>query len=96
MGQTLFAGVITVFGSRAHAGASESLRLWFCCDRWPEASVAGGLTRHGDGTWTHFGARDGLPGDYVSDVFFDSAGAMYVLTRTGLAVRSGDRFRADA
>ncbi len=67
--------------------------LWFCCDRWPRASVKAGLTGFKNGSWVHYGVEEGLPDDYVSDVFFESTGTMFVLTRSGLAQLEGQRFR---
>lgn len=68
--------------------------LYFCCDRWPEAEVDAGLTRLADGRWTTWRSADGLPSDYVSDVFEASDGRLFVLTNRGLALFSDGAFRA--
>lgn len=65
--------------------------LWFCCDRWPDFAVSGGLTRLKDGEWTTWTEADGLPSDYVQDFYEDSAGRRFVLTDRGLAQLEGDR-----
>jgi signal transduction histidine kinase len=67
--------------------------VWFCCDQWPPSRVQSGLARYRDGEWKSWGASDGLPSDYVSDVFRDSHGRHFVLTREGLAEFDGDRLR---
>jgi len=66
--------------------------LWFCCDRWPDPNVTSGLSRLEAGEWTTFGIESGLPSDYVSDVFRDSRGNVFVLTSSGLAQLDGSRF----
>ena len=55
--------------------------------------MSAGLSRLAGERWQHFGVDDGLPVDYVSDVFFGSTGEHFVLTRAGLAVGADDRFR---
>jgi ligand-binding sensor domain-containing protein/two-component sensor histidine kinase len=67
--------------------------VWFCCDQWPPANVPAGLTRYRDGTWKTWRAADGLPSDYVSDVYRDGQGRHWVMTRRGLALFDGDRLR---
>ena len=59
--------------------------LWFACDHWPPGDVSAGLTRYRDGSWKSWHVADGLPSDYVSDVFRDSSGSHFILTRRGLA-----------
>jgi ligand-binding sensor domain-containing protein/two-component sensor histidine kinase len=59
--------------------------LWFACDRWPPGDVRAGLTRYRNGVWKSWRAEDGLPSDYVSDIFLDSRGHHFILTRNGLA-----------
>lgn len=66
--------------------------LWFCSDRWPNAEVDAGLTRLQDGEWRSWGEADGLPSDYVSDVFEAADGRRFVLTDSGLARFDGDGF----
>jgi len=58
--------------------------LWFACDHWPPRDVSAGLTRYRDGVWNSWQIADGLPSDYVSDVFRDSSGSHFILTRRGL------------
>jgi len=80
-------------GSEAHLAGPRVRRivedpdgtLWFACDRWPPSDVPAGLTRYRDGGWKSWRVEDGLPSDYVSDVFRDGSGRHYVLTRSGLA-----------
>ncbi|MEW6236337.1 MAG: PAS domain S-box protein [Candidatus Omnitrophota bacterium] len=64
--------------------------LWFCCDRWPDASVTGGLSSLHNGIWTVYGEKDGLPSDHVMDYFRDSKGRQFVLTLKGLAQKEGE------
>jgi len=59
--------------------------LWFACDRWPPGDVQAGLTRYQNGAWKTWRTEDGLPSDYVSDIFPDSRGNHFILTRSGLA-----------
>ncbi len=67
--------------------------LWFCCDQWPNPEFPAGLTRMRDGEFTTWRSGDGLPSDYVSDYFRDSAGRQFVLTNRGLAQFDGNTFR---
>jgi len=67
--------------------------VWFCCDQWPPSRIRSGLARYRAGSWDTWGSADGLPSDYVSDVFRDSRGEQFVLTRRGLAAFEGDRLR---
>jgi len=86
-------------GSEAHLAGPSVRRivedpdgtLWFCCDQWPPSDVQAGLTRYRDGTWNSWRSADGLPSDYVSDVFRDEQGRHFVLTRRGLARFDGER-----
>jgi len=64
---------------------------WFCCDQWPDPGVPSGLTRLRGGEWKSFGTADGLPSDYVQDVFVDSRDERFVLTDAGLAQFRGER-----
>ncbi len=68
--------------------------LWFCCDRWPDAGVSGGLTQLKNGAFHSFGMVDGLPDDHVLNLFEQSRapGRLVVLTGGGPAVRSGERW----
>jgi signal transduction histidine kinase/ligand-binding sensor domain-containing protein/ActR/RegA family two-component response regulator len=59
--------------------------LWFCCDRWPDPEIQGGLTVLKDGQWQSYGVREGLPHDHVLNWFRDSQGRMFALTFQGLA-----------
>lgn len=67
--------------------------LWFCSDTWLMPDVSSGLAALKDGQWTVYRKGDGLPSDYVSDYFRDSAGRQFVLTRDGLAVMEAGRWR---
>ena len=67
--------------------------LWFCSDTWLTPDVSSGLAAFKDGQWTVYRKSDGLPSDYVSDYFRDSAGRQFVLTRDGLAVMEAGRWR---
>jgi PAS domain S-box-containing protein len=66
--------------------------LWFCCDRWPDATAAGGLTRLKDGQFRTWRTADGLPSEHVLGLFEQSNGRLFVFTANGPAVREGDRF----
>jgi signal transduction histidine kinase/CheY-like chemotaxis protein len=67
--------------------------LWFCCDRWPDATSAGGLTRIRKSGESHtYGAVDGLPSDHVLGLFEQSNGRIIALTSKGPCVQSGDRW----
>jgi len=78
-------------GSESHLAGPSVRRIiedpdgtvWFCCDQWPPADVPAGLTRLRDGTWQSWTTEDGLPSDYVSDVF------------SGGRVELADRFETD-
>ena len=67
--------------------------MWFCCDRWPNHDVPGGLTRLQGDVFTNWRQTDGLPSDYVSDYYRDSAGRQFILTDKGLAQLTGDGIR---
>ena len=72
--------------------------LWFCCDRWPDPGVPGGLTRWKAGEARSYGVNDGLPSSSLLNVFEQSNGRLIALTSGGAAQRSGDRwveFRED-
>jgi ligand-binding sensor domain-containing protein len=66
--------------------------LWFCCDRWPDATAAGGLTRLKDGQFRTWRTAEGLPSEHVLGLFEQSNGRLFVFTANGPAVREGDRF----
>lgn len=66
--------------------------LWFCCDRWPDPSVRGGLARWAHGRIELFGSSDGLPTDYVSDCVDLGEDGFFVLTRRGLVERRKGRW----
>ncbi len=63
--------------------------LWFCSDTWLTSDVPSGLAAYRDGQWTAHRQDNGLPSNYISDYFRDSAGRQFVLSRDGLAVRDG-------
>lgn len=64
--------------------------LWFCCDRWPDATMPGGLTWLKDGECRTFGLADGLPSDHLLSLFEQSNGRLIALTAKGPAVRQGE------
>ncbi len=66
--------------------------LWFCCDRWPDATAAGGLTRLKDGQFRTWRTADGLPSEHVLGLFEQSNGRLFAFTAGGPAIRTGDRF----
>jgi PAS domain S-box-containing protein len=66
--------------------------LWFCCDRWPDATAAGGLTRLKDGQFRTWRTADGLPSEHVLGLFEQSDGRLIAFTASGPAIRTGDRF----
>ncbi|MEW6236363.1 MAG: ATP-binding protein [Candidatus Omnitrophota bacterium] len=67
--------------------------LWFCCDRWPEYNVQGGLSRYADGRWTVYRRENGFPSDYVIDYFRDSQNRQFVMTgNRGLVQQESDRW----
>ena len=63
--------------------------LWFCSDTWLTPNASSGLASYRRGEWTIYRQEDGLPGNYVSDYFRDSAGRRFVLSSDGLAVNDG-------
>lgn len=66
--------------------------LWFCCDRWPDATVSGGLTQWRDGVFRTYRVADGLPSDHLLSLFEQSNGRLIALTQAGPAVREGERW----
>ena len=66
--------------------------LWFCCDRWPDNSLRGGLSCLREGVWTTYRENDGLPCDYVFGYFRERGGDQYVFTRNGCRRKSGERW----
>jgi PAS domain S-box-containing protein len=90
---TLGADGFDPMGSDAHLPGPSVRRIvedpdgsvWFCCDRWPDRTVRSGLARLKGGVWTTWDCEDGLPDDYVSDVFVSTGAERFVLTNAGLA-----------
>jgi signal transduction histidine kinase/ligand-binding sensor domain-containing protein len=88
-------------GSEAHLPGPSVRRitedpdgtLWFACDQWPPSKVSAGLARLRQGEWETWNSADGLPSNYVSDLFTSSSGEHFILTRAGLAQFDGDRIR---
>jgi PAS domain S-box-containing protein len=71
---------------RIRRGANGA--IWICSDRWIIGKDApSGLTRYepATDTWTRFTTKDGLPNDYVMDLFVDKNRTSWVLTDDGLA-----------
>jgi PAS domain S-box-containing protein len=66
--------------------------IWFCCDSWPNAGAAGGLTRFQDGRWRSWRMSDGLPSGYVVNFLRDSKGNDFAATLGGVARREGERW----
>lgn len=66
--------------------------LWFCCDRWPDPSSPGGLTRMKEGTFRTYGMADGLPSDHLLNLFEESNGRLIAFTANGPALREGERW----
>ena len=66
--------------------------MWFCCDRWPDATVKGGLTKMKDGVWTSYGLADGLPSDHLLNYFRDGKGRQYAMTQVGAVQWLGERW----
>ncbi len=66
--------------------------LWFCCDRWPDRSLRGGISSLKDGLWRSYRESDGLPSDYVYSYFRDSTGNQYLFTNKGAARKSGEQW----
>ena len=59
--------------------------LWFCSDSWPSSVGGGGVARWRDGQWQKWQQTDGLPSDYVVNVFEDSKKRIFAATLDGLA-----------
>jgi hypothetical protein len=69
--------------------------LWFCCDQWPDTSVApGGLAVLQDGRWRVFTQADGLPMNYVIGYHRDRSGREFAFTPRGWAQRRGEVWTA--
>jgi signal transduction histidine kinase/CheY-like chemotaxis protein len=67
--------------------------LWFCCDRWPDPTASGGLTRLQGGRFRTYGMADGLPSDHLLDLFEQSNGRLIAMTANGPAVWQGGRWQ---
>lgn len=57
--------------------------LWFCCDRWPDATQPGSLTRYQAGIFQNFGIAKGLPSDHLLNFFEKSNGRFLAMTNGG-------------
>jgi len=66
--------------------------IWFCCDRWPDATQSGGLTRLRDGKFQSYGLADGLPSDHILTLFEQSNGRLIAMTLSGAAVWNQQRW----
>jgi PAS domain S-box-containing protein len=69
-------------------------RLWFCCDRWPNTKIPGGLAVLDHGQWRSFSPKEGIPSDHVVNFFEDSNGRQFVLTNRGVAFRKGGMWQS--
>ncbi len=67
--------------------------LWFCCDRWPDPSLTGGLASFKDGAWKIYGLKEGLPSDHLLYYMRDSAGNQFAATTHGIAQKDGGIWR---
>lgn len=66
--------------------------IWFCSDRWPVTTEAGGLASLKNGVWVRYGVADGLPSDDVMSYVRDSKGRQFVGTSRGVVEREGERW----
>lgn len=66
--------------------------LWFCSDRWPDASVPGGLTRHDARGWKTYTRTDAAGLDHTMEFFCDSRSREFVLTQRGLLEKRGEQW----
>jgi signal transduction histidine kinase/CheY-like chemotaxis protein len=92
------------FEARSKPGdlAGESVRrmaeapdgtLWFASEPWPRSTAGGGLTRLRDGKWTRYGTSDGLPTNYVFEIFVASNGRVLAGTPGGVAEFENERWK---
>jgi hypothetical protein len=68
--------------------------LWFCCDRWPNPTQAGGLASLKDGSWRVFGQQDGFPTDHLVSYFRDSKGNQYATTSYGIFQKADEHWQS--
>ena len=66
--------------------------LWFCSDSWPTSTGGGGVARWQNGRWRSWHKADGLPSDYVVNVFQDATKRIYAATMGGLAELKNERW----
>jgi signal transduction histidine kinase/CheY-like chemotaxis protein len=92
------------FEARSRRGdlAGESVRrmaeapdgtLWFASEPWPRSNAGGGLTRLQNGTWTRYGTSDGLPTNYVFEIFVASNGRVLAGTPKGVVEFDNERWK---
>jgi signal transduction histidine kinase/CheY-like chemotaxis protein len=67
--------------------------LWFASEPWPRSTAGGGLTRLRDGEWTRYGTPDGLPTNYVFEIFVASNGRVLAGTPGGVAEFENERWK---
>lgn len=93
------------FQPRSRPGdlAGESVRrmaeapdgtLWFASEPWPRSSAGGGLTRWRDGVWTRYGTAQGLPTNYVFEIFAASNGRVLAGTPAGMVEFENEHWKS--
>jgi signal transduction histidine kinase/DNA-binding response OmpR family regulator len=92
------------FEARSQSGnlAGDSVRriaeapdgtLWFASEPWPRSTAGGGLTRLRNGIWTRYGTADGLPTNYVFEIFVSSNGRVLAGTPKGVVEFDNERWK---
>jgi ligand-binding sensor domain-containing protein len=61
-------------------------RLWF-------GTWGAGLSRFDGKTWKTFTTRDGLAGNFITDLYMDRAGLLWVTTEGGVSIFDGHQWR---